>query len=155
MIAEKHPEELGQLPELLDTTKVASRTTKSIELKSDAHTDVVRLDWEGKAKKWLLTAFEDAKRRSRETIDGAGALPDETTLSSDRTDIIGEDTLFQSARESDAQDRSGRGMALSPQVPIKRVLTSQNCQNPIHVALPERFLYFRGRPPRQTRTSAG
>ncbi len=64
-----HPEVLSDLQGPLSAMKVVSRTANRVRMESDTHQAVVRLDHDGKAKKWLLTEF--GKRGS--------AIPERTT----------------------------------------------------------------------------
>lgn len=57
-IAHFHPEIIDQLPELIGSMKVQSKTANRIRLETPDHMAVVRLDYDGEAKTWLLTAYE-------------------------------------------------------------------------------------------------
>ncbi|MBB4266288.1 PLxRFG domain-containing protein [Roseospira visakhapatnamensis] len=68
-----HPEVLDNLQGILSETKVVSRSPNRVRLASTHHMATVRLEWDGRAKTWLLTAYE--KRRS-----GAGTTTDTAEL---------------------------------------------------------------------------
>jgi hypothetical protein len=57
-IADRHPEVLYDLQNLLSQMRVVQREGNSVVLDSPSHTSVVKLDWKGKDKRWLLTAYE-------------------------------------------------------------------------------------------------
>jgi DNA mismatch repair protein MutS len=57
-IAAVHPEILPLLPELLPGLAKAEADDNSIHLDSPTHHAVVRTNWKGQVKRWLLTAFE-------------------------------------------------------------------------------------------------
>lgn len=57
-LSKYHPEVLDKLQEILDEMKVIKRTENRVNLESDTHKAAVRLEWDGKRKNWLLTAFE-------------------------------------------------------------------------------------------------
>jgi len=73
-IAKFHPEVLGSLQDVVSSMKVVSRSDTRVQLESGKHKAAVRLEWDGKAKQWLLTAFE--KR------DGIGATSDTSNINS-------------------------------------------------------------------------
>lgn len=66
-IAKFHPEVLDSLQDVLDDTHVVSRNENRVNLESDTHKASVRLDWDGKRKTWLLTAFEKNSARGNTT----------------------------------------------------------------------------------------
>lgn len=53
-----HPEVLGDLQGILSAMTVTSRSENRVQLASKTHKAAVRLEWDGRAKTWLLTAFE-------------------------------------------------------------------------------------------------
>ncbi len=57
-IAEKHPEVLERLPELIDQMGLKSRSDNRVVLESLDHRAVVRLDYDGAEQKWLLSAYQ-------------------------------------------------------------------------------------------------
>lgn len=57
-IVDKHPEVLANLPELIDNMGVKSHTANRVILQSLDHRAVVRLDYDGQDKKWLLSAYQ-------------------------------------------------------------------------------------------------
>lgn len=57
-IVRYHPEVIEDLPAILAGMEVTSRTKTRVQLETANHKAAVRLDWDGKAKSWLLTAFE-------------------------------------------------------------------------------------------------
>ena len=83
-----HPEVLSDLQGLLLTlTKNEKRSTdRRIQLESKDHQDGIKLDWDGKQKTWLLTAFEKrtGNNTSTDTIDITGK--DDTARSSSSLD---------------------------------------------------------------------
>lgn len=70
-IVAKHAEVVEDLPEIVAGMTVASRTDNRIRLASEAHKAVIRLDYDGQEKTWLMTAFEIG-RRTGETTDRPG-----------------------------------------------------------------------------------
>ena len=60
-LAKFHPEVLDSLQDILDDMVVISRSANRVNLESKTHKAAVRLEWDGKKKNWLLTAFEKEK----------------------------------------------------------------------------------------------
>lgn len=71
-IVAKHPEVVDALPDIVAGMTVTSRSQNRIRLKSEAHKAVIRLDYDGQDKTWLMTAFE-IHRRAGETTDRPGS----------------------------------------------------------------------------------
>jgi hypothetical protein len=65
-----HPEVLDDLPQLITEMSVISRSKNRIRLESERHHAAVRLEFDGKKKTWLLTAFEKEDWALRSTEDG-------------------------------------------------------------------------------------
>ena len=61
-IVQFHPEVLDDLPRLIEGMAVVERSKNRVNLQSADHRAGVRLDWDGKAKTWLITAFEMDKK---------------------------------------------------------------------------------------------
>ena len=57
-IIEKHPEVVSQMQEILDCSMIISHTKNRIKLESKDHKSIIRLDWDGEQKTWLLTMYE-------------------------------------------------------------------------------------------------
>ena len=57
-LAKYHHEVLDNLQEILDDMNVVEKTKNRVQLESKTHKASVRLTWNGKSKKWLLTTFE-------------------------------------------------------------------------------------------------
>ena len=72
-IVERHPEVVDRLPQIIESMSVASRSANRIRLESPDHMAVVRLDYDGQAKSWLLTAYERKGKTPRATEDGQAA----------------------------------------------------------------------------------
>jgi hypothetical protein len=70
-IEQKHPEVLGDLQGFLDTLDVVERTPKRIQLESADGKAAVALQWNGREKTWLLTAFEKEKAGGSTRADTA------------------------------------------------------------------------------------
>jgi hypothetical protein len=87
-IAKAHPEVLADLPERLARMKAYQKTPNRIRLASDDARAVIRLDYDGKAKTWLLTAYEAERggkgRRGADTTGSDPGLVDRTAKSSDQ-----------------------------------------------------------------------
>jgi len=69
-----HPEVLEDLPALLLVMSVKGITANSVQLDSENYHALIRLNWKGNPKRWLLTAFEkkDPAQAGR-TMDVASA----------------------------------------------------------------------------------
>ncbi|GFE61920.1 JAB domain-containing protein [Geobacter sp. AOG2] len=100
----KHPEVAGDLQNILDTTSVVSRGKNRIRLESDQHRAVVRLDWDGEGKQWLLTEFEKEKEPGTGKRTGASSSDEpDSPIHQALTDFIIDsksravNALFQSA----------------------------------------------------------
>ena len=59
-----HPEVLSNLPDELASMTVKSRSANRIRLESPSHQVSVRLDWDGNAQRWLMTAYERKGRKA-------------------------------------------------------------------------------------------
>ncbi|SFP13309.1 hypothetical protein SAMN04488056_12337 [Cohaesibacter marisflavi] len=57
-IFEKHPEVYDDLPEIIRSLEVVSKSDNRAILKSDKYKAVIRFDYDGKEKTWLLSAYE-------------------------------------------------------------------------------------------------
>ena len=69
-----HPEVVDDLQGVLDGMVEVSRTANRVQLESADHRAGVRLEWDGEAKTWLLTAFEKGKGSAQgATTDTASA----------------------------------------------------------------------------------
>ena len=79
-ISVKHPEVLNDLQGFLNRLhKDDSQSGKNrIRLVDEKGTAVVRLQWEGKSKTWLLTAFEDAPKAVTRTDTDSVSTKDDT-----------------------------------------------------------------------------
>jgi len=84
-----HPEVVNNLQEVISSLKVVDRTENRIQLESDTHKAAVRLEWNGVAKKWLLTAFEKRVVGSGTTTDTTadGVEGDTARLKSDISSV--------------------------------------------------------------------
>lgn len=72
-IVQKHPEVLENLPQIISGLNVETRSANRIRLSSPTHKAVVRLDYDGQDKKWLMTAFE-INRSAGEFTDRPSSL---------------------------------------------------------------------------------
>ena len=73
-----HPEVVDDLPNLIEGMAIQSRTTNRVRLEAPDHMAVVRLEYDGEAKSWLLTAYErkggtGKESAPRATDDGQAA----------------------------------------------------------------------------------
>jgi len=75
-IAAKHPEVIANLQGIVAALPVERAGKNRVVLANEDHTAVVRLQWDGQAKHWLLTAYEN-----EEGPDGAGTRTDAAELS--------------------------------------------------------------------------
>jgi len=73
-LVKHHPETLDVLPEIIPSLPVSSANANTVQLDSEQYHAVVRLNWKGHPKRWLLTAFEkrDPSQAGR-TMDVASA----------------------------------------------------------------------------------
>lgn len=63
-IAQKHPEVLDRLQEVIDEMDVKSKSGNRVILESHDHKAAVRLDWDGEAKHWLISAYKKSDTSS-------------------------------------------------------------------------------------------
>lgn len=89
-LVQYHPEVVNDLQNVLSAMTVKSRTDNRIVLGSEAHTASVRLSWEGKSKKWLLTAYGkgETKTATRTDIDSINGMDDTARHTLDSEQII-------------------------------------------------------------------
>ncbi len=62
-VMQLHPEVIGDLPDRLASTSVSRRSTNRIRLASPHLVAIVRLEFDGEPKTWLLTAFDPQERQ--------------------------------------------------------------------------------------------
>lgn len=81
-IEARHPEVVADLQGILSRMQVTERSPNRVKLQDAEHHAIVRLDWDGKAKTWLLTQFKKApgsagKRTDTSSLGRGGdtALP--------------------------------------------------------------------------------
>lgn len=92
-IAKKHPEVLDDLPRILETLSIASRSENRVVLESADHKAIVRLEWDGKAQTWLLSAYErKGKAPPRRTTDVPGIGARDGSPTREAADDIAENT---------------------------------------------------------------
>jgi len=89
-IVARHPEVLDDLPERLSRMKVESRSDNRIILDDPDTRAVVRLDYDGEAKTWLMTAYDVSARRRRTggTTERPGGRQEDTSSSSPADDNL-------------------------------------------------------------------
>jgi GNAT superfamily N-acetyltransferase len=75
-ILAKHPGVVADLPDRLAEMDVESRTANRVKLAGAGGRASVRLDYDGKAKTWLLTAFEDDRPGGERTETAPEGGPD-------------------------------------------------------------------------------
>lgn len=69
-LLDKHPEVVRELPRIMRDLDVLKATENRVELGDGRYKAVVRLDYDGNQKTWLLTAFDDSLPPSRSTRRG-------------------------------------------------------------------------------------
>jgi DNA mismatch repair ATPase MutS len=70
-----HPEVLSRLSDLIPTLTKADQNENSVHLDSPTHHAILRTNWKGQAKRWLLTAFEKKHPSvAGRTMDISGSL---------------------------------------------------------------------------------
>ncbi len=68
-----HPEVLDDLQGIIASLRVVNRTANRVQMESETHKAAVRLEWDGAAKHWLLTAFEKKVAEGDTRTDTAAA----------------------------------------------------------------------------------
>lgn len=125
-LAKYHPEVLGNLQEILNDMKVASRTENRVQLESDTHKASVRLTWNEQKKNWLLTAFEKKEAsasigKKTDTDDNPKDLRGDTALSQN-TDALSDnkDTTSEPNNQEVAQKNvtEAAPVVQQPQIPL-------------------------------------
>lgn len=90
-ILEKHPEVIEKLPEIIEGATILTKTNNRIRLENGDNLAVIRLDYSGEAKTWLMTAFERGYSRrakgSTERLDGRQTDTHSSSVSSTDTNI--------------------------------------------------------------------
>lgn len=116
-IADRHPEVLKNLQAIVSSTTVMDRNSNSIFLESPSHESIIRLNWFGRKKTWLLTAYE------KDNAPDAGRMIDVPSKPEGPADrqapqpIGGDQTLPPSAPPVNPEGGEGR---FSTRAPIKR-----------------------------------
>lgn len=103
-ITKKHHDVLGKLQAFVESLPVKSRSSNRIVLSDGEGRAVVRLDWDGKAKKWLMTALKEEPTSDR-TRTGAAV---KTAEARSRQEVGNEEatTSIKPEREDVAQPSS-------------------------------------------------
>ncbi|NIF51401.1 hypothetical protein [Burkholderia sp. Ax-1724] len=105
-----HPEVVDDLQNIVSSMKVVKRSDNRARLESADHEGAVRLQWDGMAKKWLLTAYEkekgDATGPTTNTAgtEGQGDSPDRAS-----EDIIDQRLTKFYQEQGDAVPEDARG----------------------------------------------
>ncbi|SFO77985.1 hypothetical protein SAMN04488056_112171 [Cohaesibacter marisflavi] len=109
-IVEKHPEVVNDLPGIVRSASIITKTGNRIRLASDNRMVVVRLDFDGEAKTWLMTAFEKKDRHikgSTERLDSRQAdTHSSSTLPADHRIPEKQVSNKESRRPTDTMARS-------------------------------------------------
>lgn len=90
-----HPEVVANLQDILSSMKVDKVSPNRVNLSSDKYKAAIRLDYDGKSKTWLLTAYEkEVPSDSSKTTDTAtSSLSGDTALTqSEDISSVGKDT---------------------------------------------------------------
>lgn len=89
-IVKEHPDVIENLQERISSTKVESRSENRVILHDEKTRAVVRLDYDSKAKTWLMTAYdpEERIRRLADTTERRKSLQEDTSSSSPDTNNI-------------------------------------------------------------------
>ena len=102
-LRDEHPEVMDDLQGFISKLSVLSESTNRIILASEDRQQraAVRLDYDGVAKRWLLSAYDkNVKRPTRETTDASGTLTGEGT-----TAPSGRDTSTITPKEEEVNPR--------------------------------------------------
>jgi len=100
-----HGEIVDQLQSVIDSMSVVKRTENRVQLESEKHKATVRLEWNKKAKQWLLTAFE--KRTGADTSTDTTSLTSTDDTSRRATDSAFDKTI--SSEDSNVKDNASSG----------------------------------------------
>lgn len=73
-IVSKHPEVLPRLQELVERARIKERDATWVTLEDDAGKAIIRLDWNGEEKHWLVSAYE--KRAGSDKTSDTAAIAD-------------------------------------------------------------------------------
>ena len=119
-LRDEHPEVMDDLQGFISKLSVLSESTNRIILASEDRQQraAVRLDYDGVAKRWLLSAYDkNVKRPTRETTDASGTLTGEGT-----TAPSGRDTSTITPKEEEVNPRPNflkdeEGSAGAPKMP--------------------------------------
>lgn len=121
-IAEKHPEIVDRLPDLLEHGTLVGRIRDRayLQLPGEAPASaVIRLDWDGKDRTWLVTAFDDDQgqvarqlRMSNEPAASASSrIPDATGQGKDSPSALKNQGAAQPVSAPAADDDISRAIA--------------------------------------------
>lgn len=117
-ISQKHPEVLDDLPSRIESMEVIFRSANRVRLRSETDMAVVRLDYDGQAKTWLLTAYEiDVSRRDGSSTERPAGRQKDTSSSSPAGFIVQDGSRGSQilSKVADLFGRRGRGRpALAP-----------------------------------------
>jgi len=93
-ILKYHPEVATDLQGILDDMHEVERTENRVQLESEKYKAAVRLEWDGEAKTWLLTAFEKIPESTDRTTD----------ITSNQNDLKNDTAPLQNSGISDSKD---------------------------------------------------
>lgn len=127
-IAEKHPEVVDNLPTIIGQMSIASRSENRVRLESSDHTAVVRLDWDGQEKTWLLTTFRKDASPAAEDGRVAGSARDGSPDAEAEPDISDLRAVANPAADPALAGRQRQEAQLGAAAPM-RTLTPQQTTN--------------------------
>lgn len=120
-IAQKHPEVVGRLPEIVAGMEVQTRSANRIRLHTANHQAVIRLDFDGEQKTWLMTAYDKGRRNGETTDRPEGRQVDGHSSSTSPAGAnIGEDVASDKEIARVLADRDAAG--LSEMIPTENGL---------------------------------
>ena len=96
-----HPEVIDNLQEILSEMQIVKQSANRVNLESDKYQAAVRLTWNNKAKKWLLTAFEKKNSVLDNTTDTG-----ETSKGSKQNDTATLQDTVSDSKDSDNIENS-------------------------------------------------
>lgn len=91
-ILAKHPEvrdELPNLPEIIRGMEIESDDGRTIRLRDDRYRAGVRLDWDGREERWLVTAYEVGRRTPAAPVSTRDAAGDRASPGRGAEDDMG------------------------------------------------------------------
>jgi hypothetical protein len=122
-----HPEVLNDLQGILSGMTVVMKSANRVRLESEKYIATVRLEWNGKAKQWLLTAFEKRVGAGTTTDTSSIAIEDDTARL--KTSPLPDSNIPLSPAEVKNEDIVTESATFDPRAAIQAATSYKDIEN--------------------------